>query len=114
MKEFIVDSNKPISVIKGVKRKVTLRYVYLSFIVEAFRSHPLVKEIDNKYLNCRAFEPYQSVLNDFGLAMFKFIFYGVENFRCIDTDEELKVTSAEGKFTISHIFNENHDTFCTD
>ena len=37
-----------------------------------------------------------------------------EKFRCIDTDEELKVTSAEGKFTISHIFNENHYTFCTD
>ena len=31
-----------------------------------------------------------------------------EKFRCIDTDEELKVTSAEGNFTISHIYNDNY------
>ena len=37
-----------------------------------------------------------------------------EKFRRIDTDEELKVTSAEGNFTISHIYNDNDYTFNID
>ena len=48
LKKFIEDSSKRISVVKGVTRKHTLRFVYLNFIVEAFRSHPLVQNIDTK------------------------------------------------------------------
>lgn len=100
MKQFIVDSNKPISVVKGVKRKDTLRYVYLSFIVDSFRSHPLVQNIDIKNLNSSAFQPYQLILNDFGTAMFKFMFCNEEKFSCINSGEELKVISAEGNLLL--------------
>ena len=108
MKQFIEDSNKPISVIKGVKRKDTLRYVYLNFIVEAFRSHPLIQNIDTKNLNCSAFQPYQSILYHFGTEMFNFMFCGEEKYGCIDSGDEVKVTSAEGNYTTSHTYSHDY------
>ncbi len=99
LKKFIEDSSKRISVVKGVNRKHTLRFVYLNFIVEAFRSHPLVQNIEIKNLNSSAFLPYQSILNYFGIAMFNFMFCGEERYGCIDSDEKINVTSAEGNFS---------------